>query len=227
MENKLEKIKSGKLPTLAELYEDNLQIAFKQDQFNYLVNQEPKAEWIKENKYAGNSKYLPIGIVETLLQKIFKSYKIEVLREGVMFNAVYVTVRLHYLNLMNNEWTFNDGLGAVQLQTKQGTSPADLQNINNNAVMMALPMAKSYAIKDAAENIGKIFGRDINRKDVMAFSVDKSLSIQDKNDETEKQRAIDFINNATSQQQLKSMSNELLEKYDLLDIYDFKMQNLK
>lgn len=227
MENKLEKFKSGKLPTLAELYEDNLQIAFKQDQFNYLVNQEPKSEWIKENKYAGNSKYVPIGVVETLLQKIFKTYKVEVLREGVMFNAVYVTVRLHYLNLINNEWAYHDGVGAVQLQTKQGTSPADLQNINNNAVMMALPMAKSYAIKDAAENIGKIFGRDINRKDIMAFSVDKSLSIQDKNDETEKQRAIDFINNATTQQQLKSMSNELLEKYDLLDIYDFKLQNLK
>ena len=106
------------LPTLAELYDDNIELAFKQDQFNQLVNVEPKKDWVKVNKYANNSKYVPIGVVETLLQKLFKKHRVEVLREGVMFNAVYVTVRLHYLNLINNEWDFHDGVGAVQLQTK-------------------------------------------------------------------------------------------------------------
>ena len=165
----------NKLPTTADLYEDNLEIAFKKDQFNKLVNIEPKAEWIKINKYAGNSKYIPIGVIETLLQKLFKQYKVEVIREGVMFNSVYVTVRLHYLDLITNTWTFHDGVGAVQLQTKSGASPAQLESINNNAVMMALPMAKSYAIKDAAEHLGKLFGRDLNRKDVLEFTQDNSV----------------------------------------------------
>jgi hypothetical protein len=35
---------------------------------------------------------------------------------------------------------------------------------------MALPSAKSYAIKDAAEHFGAIFGRDLNRKDIIQFS---------------------------------------------------------
>jgi hypothetical protein len=41
--------------------------------------------------------------------------------------------------------------------------------------MMALPMAKSYAIKDACDHFGKLFGRDLNRKETMGFEVDKNL----------------------------------------------------
>jgi hypothetical protein len=38
-------------------------------------------KWIKENPFAGNSKYIPIGILETLLQRVFKEFKVEVMRE--------------------------------------------------------------------------------------------------------------------------------------------------
>lgn len=34
---------------------------------------------------------------------------------------------------------------------------------------MAVPAAKSYAIKDAAEMFGKIFGKDLNRKDEISY----------------------------------------------------------
>lgn len=199
------------LPTLADLYEDNIELAFKQDQFNQLVNVEPKKDWVKTNKYANNSKYIPIGIVETLLQKLFKQHRVEVIREGVMFNSVYVTVRLHYLNLINNEWTYHDGVGAVQLQTKSGSSPAELQNINNNAVMMALPMAKSYAIKDAAEHIGAIFGRDLNRKDVLELTPDNSIQ-----KDRVKERAIKMIEAARTLNDINILYNELPKEYHTL-----------
>lgn len=164
------------LPALSELYDvSNIETVFKTDQFNLLVNQAPDPKWIQENKFAGNSKYIPIGILETLLQRIFKQHKVEVLREGTMFNSVYVAIRLHYLHPVTNLWEFHDGLGAMQVQTKAGASPADLSSINNNAVMMALPMAKSYAIKDACDHFGKLFGRDLNRKETMGFGVDKNL----------------------------------------------------
>ena len=35
--------------------------------------------------------------------------------------------------------------------------------------MKAAPAAESYAIKDAAEKLGKIFGKDLNRKDVIGY----------------------------------------------------------
>lgn len=211
------------LPTTSELYSDNLEVAFKNDQFNLLLNQPPKPDWIKQNKYANNSNYIPIGIVETLLQKIFKRFRVEVLREGTMFNSVYVTIRLHYWNGIDDTWQFHDGVGAVQLQTKQGSSPAQLENINNNAVMMALPMAKSYAIKDACEHIGKLFGRDINRKDVMAFSQDNSIT--NEVDTKSKSRLESYIQNCESLEHLLSVQ-DLAIKFDLMDLFNAKKEAL-
>jgi len=165
------------LPKLADLYEvSKVEEAFKNDQFNALMNAEPRKEWVKQNKYAGNSNYIPVGIVETLLQKVFKTFTVEVIREGVMFNAVYVTVRIHLKHPVTSEMFFVDGVGAAELQTKSGASAADLSAINKGAVMMALPMAKSYAIKDAAEHLGKLFGRDLNRKETMAYTTDANLN---------------------------------------------------
>ena len=34
---------------------------------------------------------------------------------------------------------------------------------------MAAPAAKSYAIKDAVEHLGKMFGRDLNRSDTVGY----------------------------------------------------------
>ena len=176
MSEEIAVIPKKELPVLAELYQaTDVATLFKHDQFNLLMNQAPEPKWIKENPYAGNSKYIPIGILETLLQRVFKEFRIEVMREGTMFNAVYVAIRLHYVNPVSGEWSYHDGVGSAQIQTKSGASPADLANINNNAVMMALPMAKSYAIKDACDHFGKLFGRDLNRKETMAFGVDKNL----------------------------------------------------
>jgi hypothetical protein len=58
----------------------------------------------------------------------------------------------------------------MNVQTDAGKSAADLGAIKASAVQMALPSAKSYAIKDAAEHFGAIFGRDLNRKDIIQFS---------------------------------------------------------
>jgi hypothetical protein len=176
MSNEITTIPKRELPVLADLYDlSNVDSLFKTDQFNHLMNQEPKGEWIAINKYANNSKYIPIGIKETLLQRIFKRTRIEILREGTMFNAVYVTIRLHYLHPITGEWDFHDGTGADQIQTKSGASPADLGSIGNNAVAMSLPKAVSFAISDATDHIGKLFGRDLNREKQMAFGVDNNL----------------------------------------------------
>jgi hypothetical protein len=87
-----------------------------------------------------------------------------------------VTVRLTVKNPTNGEVMQFDGIGAAQLQTKKDTSPADLQNINNGALSMAFPIAKTIAVKDAADHIGKLFGADLNRKDVIQYQPDKDLA---------------------------------------------------
>lgn len=162
------------LPKIKDLYQD-VQVVAKQDQLVALMNQPPKDEWVKTHPFIKGYKYLPIERVEFLLKNIFKNYKIEVTGQGTAFNGVWVTVRVHYINPVTGEWSFHDGIGAAQLQTAKGTSPADLGNINNGALSMAFPMAKTIAIKDACDHFGKLFGADLNRKDVINYSVDVTL----------------------------------------------------
>jgi len=184
------------LPTLQELVKD-IDIYQEQDKLNFLVNQEVPKAWIKYHPYIkktivdekGQKKtvpypYLPIDKVNHLLRKIFKRYRIEILRESTAFNGVVVTVRVNYWNMVYNDWDWHDGIGAIQLQTKKGSSPADLANINNGALSMAFPLAKALAIKDACDEIGKIFGADLNRNDTLAASMDKPILT---NEEKEKQ----------------------------------------
>lgn len=177
----------NKLPTLAELTGD-IELAYKNDALNALLNAQPPKAWVKEHPYIKVEieengvkrkvpyKYLPIDKTELLLRKIFKQYRIEITGQGTAFNGVWVTVRVHFKSPLTGEWSFHDGIGAAQLQTAKGTSPADLANINNGAVSMAFPNAKTIAIKDACDMFGSIFGANLNRRDVLEFTPDKNLT---------------------------------------------------
>lgn len=164
-----------KVPTLSEVYEDDAEVAFKHERLNLLLSKPPKKEWVKKNKYANDSEYLPIGVVEYLLKKLFQQTRIEILREGASFNGVYVVVRVHYVHPITGQWEYHDGIGAEPLQVKKDSSPADLQNINKGALSIAYPKAKSAAIKDACHHFGKLFGADLNRLDALTFEPDTKL----------------------------------------------------
>jgi hypothetical protein len=157
------------LPTLAELHHD-VSLAFKNDQLNLLLNQPTPDKWVKDHPFAKGVKYLPIDKVELLLTRIFQEWKCEVISYNQLFNSVSVQIRLHYKNPLTGDWSYQDGLGAVGIQTNAGSSASDLSAIKQDAVMKALPAAESYALKDAAEKLGDLFGRNLNRKDVVAFS---------------------------------------------------------
>jgi len=174
------------LPTLQELNQD-LQVAFKNDAFNALVNSEVPTKWTKPHPFARKTviiekdgvkssakvpiEYLPIDKVEYLMTKIFQIWNVEVKSTQQLFNSVSVCVRVHYRNPVTGEMQYHDGVGAVGVQTDAGASAADLSAIKQDAIMKALPAAKSYAIKDACEHIGKLFGRDLNRPDTLAHTM--------------------------------------------------------
>ena len=135
----------------------------------FILNSGVNTKWLKTHPTAKNVKYLPIDKIEILLDMIFQEWRIELLSVSQLAQSVCVTVRVHYKNPITGEWSFHDGVGASPLQTNAGKSAADLANIKNNAVQLAAPAAKSYAIKDAVEHLGKMFGRDINRSDTVGY----------------------------------------------------------
>lgn len=161
------------LPTVEELHYD-IDQAFKNDPLNLLLNQPPSVSWLKnypaQMGIVGGGQYLPIDKVNFMLTYIFGEWYPEILREGVMFQSVYMVVRLHYKNPITKVWEFKDGCGATAVQTDGGKPASDLAAIKSRGVQIALPIAKQLAVKDAADELGKLFGRDLNRKDALIYS---------------------------------------------------------
>lgn len=154
---------------------NNLIMPEKREVLNSILNVPPYKGWLKEHPIAKNVLYLPVDKVELLLRKLFKRHRIEVIEYKQLFNSVSCQVRIHYIDPISGEWDFHDGVGAVGVQLDAGSQGSDMSKIKHDAVMKALPAAKSYAKKDAAEELGKIFGSDLNRKDTIAFTPDQKL----------------------------------------------------
>jgi len=167
-------VEKRNLPTLKELYSDKVEVT-SQNALNIILNAEPKKEWVKAHPIARNVRYIPIERVEWLLTNIFIKWKVEIIREGLIANSAYCTVRLHYKDPTTNEWDWQDGAGAAPLQTDKDAGATDWTKIKSDAVMKGLPAAESYAVKDAAEKIGKLFGKDLNRADKIMYD-----TLQDK-----------------------------------------------
>lgn len=164
--------------TLAELVKDP-EDAFKNDELNFILNQPVPKEWIKKHplvkvKNEFNNwvplEYIPVDKVEYLLTRIFQRWTREVKFVGQLFNSVYVIVRLGVRNPVTGEWEYQEGGGAVPVQTDKDASAAELDKIKSNAVQIALPAAISYALKDAAECFGTTFGKNLNKRDTVAFT---------------------------------------------------------
>lgn len=179
-----------KLPDIMEIYSlAELPVLRENMVFETLVNQEPKKDWLsvhptitllnpKTGKYTEPYYYLPIERVEWLLVNIVRRYKTKVKDVKQIANSVVVTVKLKYWHPVFNEWVSHEGVGAAPLQTEKGKGAIAWDYIKSNAVQIGAPAAKSFAIKDAAEHIGRLFGRDLNRKELIPF--DKMLDRVDK-----------------------------------------------
>ena len=156
------------LPKLTDLYEGTVTLA-KENDLNILLNQEPKKAWIKSHPMAHGVKYIPIEVIEYLLTSIFIHWSVEVRHIQVIANSVVTTVRLHYRH-PNGDMRWTDGVGASPIQTAKDAPATDFTQVKSDAVMKAAPAAESYAVKDAAEKLGKLFGKDLNRKDAFGYT---------------------------------------------------------
>jgi hypothetical protein len=199
------------------------------EQLNVILSTPPPATWVKQHPFIKGYNYLPIDKVEYLLRRCFKKYQIEVIKTAQLFNAIEVTVRVHYLNPATNEMMYHDGVGAQELQTTKGSGNLnmDMSNVNKGAVMMALPIAKSIAIKDACDHFGDLFGANLNRKDIVQFTGDTELlSAEAIHTSKEKERVEKHIINANTIDTLMQVE-DLANKYELNTIFKTKKQTLQ
>lgn len=198
------KLEVKKIPSLTDLYADRSAM-MKQNELNIILNADPKPEWVKVHPMS-NQKYLPIERVEYLLTVIFGSWSVEVKETKLIANSVVVVVRIHVADPLTGKEMFQDGIGAMPIQIKKDSGCAiDFANMNSSAIQLGAPAAESYAIKDAAEKFGKIFGKDVNRKNSVDY-VDRIHSLMASMGEAELgEEIIKEIETCTDEDQLKAV----------------------
>lgn len=157
-----------KIPTLAELVEES-PTSEKENALLVLLNQNPPEKWIENHPMAGIP-YLPINRVEYLLSKIYGKWSVDIKAVQILANSIVVTVRVNVKNPITGKWEYQDGVGASPIQTDKGAGAMDWNKAKANGVQMSAPSAETYAIKDACEKFGKIFGRDLGRKNSMDYT---------------------------------------------------------
>ena len=172
-----------KLPTFQELLVEN-EDSLKQNALTVLLNQDPPAKWLVQHPMIRDYRYIPIEKIEYLLTRIFGNWTVEIRSTQIVANSVVVTVRLHVNNPISGELMWQDGIGAAPIQTDKGAGATDWNAVKTDGVQKAAPAAESYAVKDAAEKFGKIFGRDVSRKTTMDYN--SLLKKSAFNDELEK-----------------------------------------
>jgi hypothetical protein len=166
----MNEIAKRNLPAYQDLVSGDIEKKEAQNELNKLLNMPPAEGWLKQHPTAANVRYIPIERVEWLLTKLFIKWWVDIRQVQVIANSVVVTIRLNYQDVLTNEVLYQDGIGAAPIQTNKGAGAMDWNATKNDAVMKAAPAAESYAVKDAAEKIGKIFGKDMNRADKIVYS---------------------------------------------------------
>lgn len=139
--------------------------------FNLQLNSEPPTELVKINKYANNTKYLPISFLEMLLDQISLGiWEIKGFRYEVLTNELVGKLTLRYYHPLVGNFIERVGVAAVQIQTKSGSDPYNIANKIPNTLVKQMGQLKAECFRNACKSIGKIFGRDLNRDDAAEFN---------------------------------------------------------
>lgn len=156
------------LPTLQQIVDsEKLTSNEKDNALSALLNTPPPQVWIKSHN---GVKYLPVDKVRFLLTKIFGLWYHEINAVKLVANSVCVTVTLHYRNPINNTWQKTDGIGAAPINTRKGASAVDWDNIMHDSVNKCVGSADAFALKNAAKNLGRLFGAELTKIDTIDYS---------------------------------------------------------
>lgn len=129
-----------------------------------MLNKQPKKDSVKANPYANNSKYIPISFVEMSLdESFFGLWQTRNFTSQVVVNEIIGEIELGVFHPVAKEWIWRTGVASTPIQVSAGQQLTPENKIKNTLVK-DYPHMKAECIKNAARSLGKLFGRDLNRK---------------------------------------------------------------
>lgn len=142
------------------------------------LNTQPNPSELKETPDK-RALSLPISFIEMTLDELFLGlWKTENFTTKAIVNEVIGEIQLSVFHPIAQTWITRTGAASVVITvdaldevTKKSMSKrdanlhaTDVGNKKPNALDLRYPALKAECIKNAAQSLGKIFGRDINRK---------------------------------------------------------------
>ena len=133
------------------------------EKLQMFLNREPKADTVKINSMANNSKYLPIAEVARTLDEVYSGLWSTVnFRWEVVANEIVGSIDLKVINPANGFELVRTGCASVMIQIERGKEVNVINKIKNTLVK-DFPHLKAECIKNAAKSLGVAFGRNLNR----------------------------------------------------------------
>jgi hypothetical protein len=189
MRKKQEVVPQEQLPNAQLTYVEEERMRLQN--FLQRLQQEPS---VIEKTPDGRANTVPISHIEMTLDELyFGMWSTENFKWQVISNEIVGSLELVVTNPVNNTQIRRIGSASIQImvdaipqEIKQDREKAkqwqlDAQNKKANALDMGFPKLKAECLKNASQSLGKVFGRDINRKKSDTFQplVKKKLEIKD------------------------------------------------
>jgi hypothetical protein len=128
------------------------------------LNKLPDADSIDKTP-DGNASTILISHIEMLLDEYFFGlWETENFKWAVIANEIVGSIDLCFYHPVTGLRMRRTGAAAIVVMVNKGTNPLDVANKKANALDMGFPKLKSECLKNAANSLGKLFGRDLNRK---------------------------------------------------------------
>lgn len=153
-----------------EQFQINETMKIQMQDFQAKLNRDPNEKELGATA-DGKAKTLPISFVEMTLDEMFYGqWELSDVTTQQIFNEVVGTGILTVIHPITGRPLRRAGFGAVVITQDSGAKLADF-NITKkkNALDLTFPKLKAEILKNAAQSLGKIFGRDINRKLVDSY----------------------------------------------------------
>jgi len=150
---------------MSEHFEDPEKLKVLMQDFTRRLNVEPdprEFEKTPDNK----ASFLPVSFVEMTLDEIFLGqWELSDVHSQQIFNEIVGTGILTVWHPVTNRPLKRAGFGSVVITQDKDAAISDF-NITKkkNALDLTFPKLKAEILKNAAQSLGKVFGRDINRK---------------------------------------------------------------
>jgi hypothetical protein len=145
------------------------------EEFTRLINQPPPKDGVQKTP-DGNAETLVISYVETKLDEVYlRQWGTTDVHVQIVANEILVWLTLWVIDPQTKIKIERAGFAAVQITVDRAPDnikdnkqlknqwALNLDNKKPNACYLSFPKAKSLAIKNAAQSLGEIFGRGLNR----------------------------------------------------------------